>query len=100
MSDNRVKVGVRVRPLLGMEVEAGAESVIKCSCKRVTMSVPSKKNTFDFDWCFGPTTSHRDVYDQVCKPLVKNIFEGFNATVFAYGQTGSGTDCSLDMRIW
>ena len=91
MADNRVKVGVRVRPLLDMELEAGADSVIKCTSKRVVMNVPSKKNTFDFDWSFGPRASHREVYDEVCKPLVKNIFEGFNATVFAYGQTGSGT---------
>ena len=88
-ADNRVKVGVRVRPLLGMELEAGADSVIKCNSNRVVMSVPSKKNTFDFDWSFGPQTGHRDVYEAVCKPLVKSIYEGFNATVFAYGQTGT-----------
>lgn len=84
-SDNRVKVGVRIRPLLGMEIEAGADSVIKCPPKRVVMSVPSKRNTFDFDWTFGECTEHREVYDEVCKPLVKSIYEGFNATVFAYG---------------
>jgi hypothetical protein len=87
---NRVKVGVRVRPLLGMELENGADSVIKCPARRVQMTIPSKQNSFNFDWSFGPGVGHREVYEEVCKPLVKNLFEGFNATVFAYGQTGSG----------
>lgn len=91
MSDQRVKVGVRVRPLLNSELDAAAESVIKAEKgKRIVATVPAKKNAFDFDWAFGQTTSHREVYDSMCKPLIKALFEGFNATVFAYGQTGSG----------
>ena len=30
------------------------------------------------------------VYDHVAKPLVNDILEGYNCTIFAYGQTGSG----------
>jgi kinesin family protein 4/21/27 len=90
-SDQRVKVGVRVRPLLTSELDAAAESVIKAERgKRIVATVPAKKNAFDFDWAFGQNKSHREVYDSMCKPLIKALFEGFNATVFAYGQTGSG----------
>ena len=44
----------------------------------------------EFDWVIGETASQRSVYESMCEPLIGNIFEGFNATVFAYGQTGSG----------
>ena len=30
------------------------------------------------------------VYDHVAKPLVSDVLEGYNCTIFAYGQTGSG----------
>jgi hypothetical protein len=91
MADQRVRVGVRVRPLLPHELEAGAESVIKADrSSRIIASIPAKKNAFDFDWAFGPFSDHREVYDSMCRPLVSSVYEGYNATVFAYGQTGSG----------
>ena len=58
--------------------------------KSIQATIPSKSNRFDFDWAFGPNSTQREVYDAMCRPLIENIFEGFNATVFAYGQTGSG----------
>jgi kinesin family protein 5 len=32
----------------------------------------------------------KDVYDRVGKPVVEDIFKGYNGTIFVYGQTGSG----------
>ena len=85
--NNRVKVAVRIRPLLGSELEAGAENVIKADkSQRIVASIPTKKNTFDFDWSFGPLTEHKEVYNALCKPLISSVFEGYNATVFAYGK--------------
>ena len=31
-----------------------------------------------------------EVYGRTTKPLVENVLQGYNATVFAYGATGSG----------
>lgn len=42
------------------------------------------------DHLFDPTTSTRDVYEQVCEPIVWSSMEGVNGTIFAYGQTASG----------
>ena len=39
---------------------------------------------------YGPSDSSDGMYKETCQPLVENLFEGYNATVFAYGQTGSG----------
>lgn len=35
-------------------------------------------------------STHQEIYDAMVNPLIDQIFQGFNATVFAYGQTGSG----------
>ena len=50
MSDNRVKVGVKIRPLISHEIDSGAEPVVKKEAKKVRVSVPAKNNTFEFDW--------------------------------------------------
>ncbi|KAG5028505.1 hypothetical protein JHK87_012019 [Glycine soja] len=31
-----------------------------------------------------------DLYEQVVTPIVNEVLEGFNYTIFAYGQTGTG----------
>ena len=45
---------------------------------------------FVFDNVFGTESAQKDVFDAVGVPLVEDILEGYNATIFAYGQTGSG----------
>ena len=93
MSDNnsnRVKVGVRVRPLSSHELDDGATNVLSCRQSSIQANVPSKSTRFDFDWVFGEKSPQSDLYTAMCTPLIDNLFLGFNATVFAYGQTGSG----------
>jgi hypothetical protein len=45
---------------------------------------------FNFDYVFDWNTAQAKVYEHTAKPMVKDIFGGFNTTIFAYGQTGSG----------
>ncbi|KAH1133256.1 hypothetical protein GYH30_011904 [Glycine max] len=45
---------------------------------------------FTFDKVFGPSTQQMDLYEQVVTPIVNEVLEGFNYTIFAYGQTGTG----------
>ena len=83
---NRVKVGVRIRPLSNGEKDQGANISVTAKGK----SIIATQKKFDFDWAFGPGSNQKEIYDATVSPLIENIFEGFNATVFAYGQTGSG----------
>ena len=89
-NSNRVKVGVRVRPLSSTETDDGATSVLISKSNSIQANIPSRSNKFDFDWVFNEKTVQSELYDSMCKPLIENIFMGFNATVLAYGQTGSG----------
>lgn len=44
-----------------------------------------KDRRFIFDRVFGHEARQDDVYTRTSKPLIANLLEGFNATVFAYG---------------
>jgi kinesin family protein 3/17 len=37
-----------------------------------------------------------DLYKQTASPIVENVFEGYNGTIFAYGQTGTGKTFSME----
>ncbi len=49
---------------------------------------PPKQFTFDsvFDW----TNNQQEIYDDTSAPIIANVLEGYNGTIFAYGQTGTG----------
>ena len=37
-----------------------------------------------------------DVYKSVVTPLIEQVLEGYNCTVFAYGQTGTGKTYTME----
>lgn len=45
---------------------------------------------------FGPSARQRDLYDQAIVPIVNEVLEGFNCTIFAYGQTGTGKTYTME----
>ncbi|KAM3163722.1 Kinesin-like protein [Lachancea thermotolerans] len=45
---------------------------------------------FWFDKVFSPQTNNYGVYEEIGKPMIDKLFQGYNATIFAYGMTGSG----------
>ena len=51
---------------------------------------------FTFDGAYNWESKQVDVYDGTCRPIVNQVLEGFNGTVFAYGQTGTGKTFSME----
>ncbi|KAH9943401.1 kinesin-domain-containing protein [Epithele typhae] len=49
-----------------------------------------KDRRFIFDRVFRHDASQADVYGATARPLLKNLLDGFNTTIFAYGATGCG----------
>ncbi|KAF3773191.1 putative kinesin-related protein [Nymphaea thermarum] len=45
---------------------------------------------------FGPGAQQKDLYDQAVVPIVNEVLEGFNCTIFAYGQTGTGKTYTME----
>lgn len=84
--DNRIKVGVRIRPMSSKEVTEGAASTVSADQGRIlTNQADAKKSgsNFNFDWTFDSNAGQRVIYDDMCKPLIDKVFEGYNATFFA-----------------
>lgn len=45
---------------------------------------------------FGPIAQQKDLYEQAVVPIVNEVLEGFNCTIFAYGQTGTGKTYTME----
>ena len=44
----------------------------------------------------NPQVKQVDVYNRVARPIVCNVLEGYNGTIFAYGQTGTGKTFTME----
>lgn len=45
---------------------------------------------------FGPSSRQKDLYNQAVSPIVYEVLEGYNCTIFAYGQTGTGKTYTME----
>ena len=45
---------------------------------------------FTFDTVYDHVTKQEDIFNESAYPIIDNVFEGYNGTIFAYGQTGTG----------
>ena len=57
------------------------------------------------NWCmshspqvFDPDCSQAKLYNGAIAPIVEEVLEGFNCTIFAYGQTGTGKTYTMEAR--
>ncbi|KAF3614841.1 ATP binding microtubule motor family protein isoform 2 [Capsicum annuum] len=89
-------------PLNDDEQRINVPKAITCNeSKReisVVQNVANKQvdKVFTFDKVFGPKAQQRSIYDQSISPIVKEVLDGFNCTVFAYGQTGTGKTYTME----
>ncbi|KAI0352912.1 kinesin-domain-containing protein [Trametes cingulata] len=49
-----------------------------------------KDRRFIFDRVFRHDATQQEVYQGTARPLLNNLLDGYNATIFAYGATGCG----------
>lgn len=45
---------------------------------------------FTFDCVYDESIKQEDIFAESAFPIIENILEGYNGTIFAYGQTGTG----------
>ncbi|XP_058088243.1 kinesin-like protein KIN-5C [Magnolia sinica] len=97
-----VQVLLRCRPFSDDELRNNAPQVVTCNEYQrevaVSQSIAGKQidRVFTFDKVFGPSAQQRDLYDQAMVPIVNEVLEGFNCTIFAYGQTGTGKTYTME----
>ena len=49
-----------------------------------------EKHSFQFEKVFDQQSNQEHIFNTVALPVVNNVINGYNGTIFAYGQTGSG----------
>lgn len=90
MSNERVFVALRFRPLSASELEAGEEEAWSRGEQEGEV-VSTSSEGCRLDKVFDPSTTGEEVYRTAAQCVVKGVQEeGISGTVFAYGQTGSG----------
>ena len=112
---NKMLVALRSRPLLNRELEESNYNTISVpDNETVLITIPTeyisnnnkgkyyfkgekkikvtkiKEAEFKFDFAFDEKCDQSEVYQCTTANLVKQVINGFNATVFAYGATGTG----------
>ncbi|WKY05334.1 hypothetical protein Q1695_005943 [Nippostrongylus brasiliensis] len=92
-----VRVIARCRPL--NDREKGLNSTVCVSMDsasaQVTLTSDGPPKLFTFDGAYYMDATGEQIYNDIVYPLVENVIEGYNGTVFAYGQTGSGKTFSM-----
>ncbi|XP_022634171.1 kinesin-like protein KIN-5D [Vigna radiata var. radiata] len=97
-----VQVLVRCRPLGEDEARLNTPIVISCNEGRREVSavqnIANKQidRTFAFDKVFGPNSKQKELFEQAMSPIVNEVLEGYNCTIFAYGQTGTGKTYTME----
>ena len=113
-SKNKMLVALRARPLLARELEeSNYKTISVLNSEVVSITIPTeyistdkgkyyfrgekkikvtkvKEATFKFDFAFDTGVDQAEVYQCTTANLVKQVVNGYNATVFAYGATGTG----------
>ncbi|KAL1464855.1 hypothetical protein WDU94_004465 [Cyamophila willieti] len=98
-----VQVVVRCRPMNTQEIEGGYEKVVDMWSNRgvIEISNPKEdvkepKKIFTFDAVYDWNSKQCELYDDMVRPLVCSVLDGFNGTIFAYGQTGTGKTYTME----
>lgn len=97
-----IQVIVRCRP--PNEDEKRLQTPVVISCNEIRREVSAAQiiankqidRTFTFDRVFGPASKQKDLFDHAISPIVNEVLEGYNCTIFAYGQTGTGKTYTME----
>ena len=93
-----VKVFCRFRPFNAREIKIGADKGVELIIKPGAISIGDangEPREFPFDFAFDNNTTQVQVYENCAQQSVRDVFQGYNGTIFAYGQTGAGKSWSM-----
>ena len=97
-----VQVVVRLRPLNEKEKKHGTLPVISASTNDKTVTVINKQQThlkYKFDNVFTAFSTQQDIFEVTLQPVLVDVLNGYESTVFAYGQTGTGKTYTMEGNL-
>ena len=84
-----VKVAIRCRPLNEKEVSQGHTKIVHINHARGEINVMKgegeEPKQFTFDMAYGDEATQGEIYGESSAPIIANVLEGYNGTIFAYG---------------
>lgn len=97
--NQNIRVALRIRPALVTSNPGKAPD----SCIQIVPNEPqiivgreeANRKTFTYDYVYGPSSTQKEIYDELAAPLVNQFLCGFNSTILAYGQTFSGKSYTM-----
>ena len=95
-SQGFIRVIVRVRPL--GEGRGTSCQLVNVDARRHCITVTGRQSEpqrFDFERVVSETEDNESLERTVGTPLVEQVVQGYNGTLFAYGQTGSGKSYTI-----
>ncbi|ORY10686.1 P-loop containing nucleoside triphosphate hydrolase protein [Clohesyomyces aquaticus] len=103
--ETNINVVVRCRGRNDREVRENSGVVvstdgIKGNIVDLSMGPNALSNkTYQFDKVFSPAADQGIIFDEVVAPILDEVLDGFNCTIFAYGQTGTGKTYTMSGDI-
>jgi len=100
-----VQVVVRLRPINEREKKHGTIPVVTASSKDKTVTVVKGSGhrqarlSYSFDNVFSAFSSQEEVFQNTLRPILIDVMQGFESTVFAYGQTGTGKTHTMEGEL-
>jgi len=100
-----VQVVLRCRPINERELKLNTPRVLMTNSLKKTVDIEqnvkgkSQRKTYTFDQVYNGDSLQEDVYNTTVKPIVDEVLDGFNCTVFAYGQTGTGKTHTMEGKL-
>lgn len=98
-----IQVVIRCRPLSDKEKANGNEKVVRMFEREDKGEVhvgregdEEPPKVFTFDKIFSEDTEQESLFEKAARPIVGNVLEGYNGTIFAYGQTGTGKTHTME----
>ena len=97
-----IQVVVRLRPMSERELKGNTLPVVTASTEKKEVTVikgsgaRTLRSTFAFDDVFTSFSTQKEVFDQTLAPVIGDVLNGYESTVFAYGQTGTGKTHTME----
>ena len=89
-----IKVIIRCRPMSKNEIKDGRECVVKMVHDKgeilIQKSSDDVPKVFTFDRVYDWNSTQESIFNETAYPIIENVLQGYNGTIFAYGQTGTG----------
>ena len=96
-----IRVLCRIRPENAKEKGNGFKpciNVISDNTLRIDQEPSAKEpyHEFTFDHVFPGVTTQNEIFQLAALPLLNEVFDGINCTLFCYGQTSSGKTFTME----